>query len=107
MEAHATKRKNGRARLQACQKSQAAGPTALPNAGAKAEGEATESIAFAVAHVFLSSFSAQKSHVKPQNPLTHYPTTTSEWHFSYPQTAILDIEEKMRKINPKGPNLTH
>jgi hypothetical protein len=27
-------------------------------------------------------FSAQKSRVKPQNHLTHYPATTSAWHFS-------------------------
>jgi hypothetical protein len=47
---------------------QAAGPTALPKAGSEAEGEATESTAFAFAVVFLSPFSAQKSHVKPPNP---------------------------------------
>jgi hypothetical protein len=87
-------------------KVQAAGPTALPRATSRgwseAEGEATESIAIAIAiafaGVFLSSFSAQKSHVKPPNPLTHYPTATYGWHFSYPPTAILDIEEKMRKV---------
>src|SRR5216683_4594107 len=31
------------------------------------------------------AFSAQKTHVKPPNHLTHDYTTTSAWHFSYPQ----------------------
>jgi hypothetical protein len=53
--------------------------------------EATHSIAFAIAIVFLSPFSAQKSHVKPRNHLTPYHPTTSEWHFSYVPNAILDI----------------
>ena len=38
------------------------------NAAAKPEGEATDSIAIAIAVIFLSPFSAQKSHVKPPNP---------------------------------------
>jgi hypothetical protein len=37
------------------------------------------------------TFSAQKSQVKPQNYLTYSPATTSAWHFSYAQPAILDI----------------
>jgi hypothetical protein len=37
----------------------------------EAQREATEFIAFAVALTFISLFSAQKSHVKPQNHLTH------------------------------------
>jgi hypothetical protein len=37
---------------------------------------------------------ARKSHVKPQNCLTPYPPSTSVWHVSYAQTAILDIELK-------------
>jgi len=40
---------------------------------------------------FLSAFSAQKSHVKPQNHLTHYPATTSAWHVSFTQPDIMDI----------------
>jgi hypothetical protein len=40
---------------------------------------------------FLLPFSAQKSHVKPPNHLTHCQPTTSAWHFSYSQPAILDI----------------
>src|SRR5260370_9718709 len=35
------------------------------------------------------------SHVKSQNHLTTYKSTTSEWRFSYIQTAILDIELKI------------
>ncbi len=60
----------------------------------------THSIAVAVAVIFLLSFSAQKSHVKPSNHLTHYQPTTSVWHFSYSQPAILDIEIKTSK--PRG-----
>jgi hypothetical protein len=43
--------------------------------------------------VFLS-FSAQKSHVKPQNHLTRCMAITSEWHFSLVPPAILDIDRK-------------
>jgi hypothetical protein len=43
---------------------------------------------------FLLPFSAQKSHVKPQTHLTHYPATTSEWHFSYAQSHIIKLEIK-------------
>jgi hypothetical protein len=53
--------------------------------------EATESIAFASAVNFLLPFSAQKSHVMPQNHLTHFQSTTSAWHVSYPKPAILNI----------------
>jgi large-conductance mechanosensitive channel len=59
--------------------------------GAKPEGEAIDFIAIAVAVVFLLPYSAQKSHVKSKKHLTHCHTTTSAWHFSYPQPAILDI----------------
>jgi hypothetical protein len=34
-------------------------------------------IIFAVAADFLSAFSAQKMHVKPQTTLTHFPSATS------------------------------
>jgi hypothetical protein len=96
----------GRARIHACQKNPShrkgtrsrvpkkPGPKALPlcrRPERSPKGEATQSIAFAVAVVFSSAISAQKSHVKPQNHLTHYPTATSAWHVSYPQTVILDI----------------
>jgi hypothetical protein len=78
--------------------------------GRSPKGEATHSIAVAVAVIFLLPSSAQKSHVKPPNHLTHYPTTTSTWHFSSPQTAILDIEIKNKQA-PWGyrrpPGLTH
>jgi hypothetical protein len=43
---------------------------------------------------------AQKSHVKPQNHVTHSLPTTSEWHFSYAQPAILDIDRKTNKPRP-------
>jgi hypothetical protein len=58
---------------------------------AKAEGEAADFIAFILPLHLFFAFSAQKSHVKPQNYLTHYQSTTSTWHFSYVQPAILDI----------------
>jgi hypothetical protein len=63
-------------------------------------GEATESIAFALPLFFLLPFSTQKSHVKPQNHLNHCHTATSAWHFSYTQTAILDIEIKTEQVLP-------
>jgi hypothetical protein len=44
--------------------------------------------------IFNSPFSSAKSHVKSQNPLTHYHTTTSALQISSTQTAILDIEIK-------------
>jgi hypothetical protein len=55
------------------------------------KGEAAHSITFVVGVIFLLSFSAKKSHVKPRNHLTPYHPTTSEWHFSYVPNAILDI----------------
>jgi hypothetical protein len=54
-------------------------------------GEASDLIAFAFAINFLLPFSAQKSHVKHQNPLTPYNPSTPAWHFGYLQPAILDI----------------
>jgi hypothetical protein len=51
-------------------------------------------IAFAGAVVFLLPFSAQKTHVKPQNHLTLLQTATSAWHFSSTQPDILDIDRK-------------
>jgi len=50
---------------------------------------------------YFSLFSAQKSHVKPLTHLTPYQTTTSTWHFSYAQPAILDIEIK-KEASPAG-----
>ena len=41
----------------------------------------------------LSLFSAQKQRVKPRNHLTHYPPTTSAWHLSYAQSAIIKTEQ--------------
>jgi hypothetical protein len=42
-------------------------------------------------HLFFLLFSAQKLHVKPPNHLTRSKPTTSAWHVSYLQPAILDI----------------
>jgi hypothetical protein len=53
------------------------------------KGEATDLIAVAFAFVFLSAFSAQKTHVKPQNHLNLTNKTRSSWHVSYSQSAIL------------------
>jgi hypothetical protein len=41
--------------------------------------------------IFLSAFSAQKTHVKPQNHLTHYSPITYAWHFSYIPDSIMNI----------------
>jgi hypothetical protein len=49
---------------------------------------------------FLLPFFAQKTHVKPLIDLTQYKTTTSEWHFSYPQPAILNIEIETSQPRP-------
>jgi hypothetical protein len=40
---------------------------------------------------YFSPFFAQKSHVKPPNHLTLASSTTSAWHFSYIQPAIIEI----------------
>jgi hypothetical protein len=45
--------------------------------------EATHSIAFAIAAIYFSPFSAQKSHVKPRDYLNHTNKTRSSWHFSF------------------------
>jgi hypothetical protein len=63
----------------------------LPKTRPEQKGEATQSIAVVPAVIFLLPFSAQKSHVKSQNRLTNYNPTTSAWHFSFTQTATLDI----------------
>jgi hypothetical protein len=70
-----------------------------PGRGPK--GEATDSIALVHAGIFLLPFSAQKSHVKPQNHLTPSNKRKSSLKFSYPQTAILKIVEK-NKASPAG-----
>jgi hypothetical protein len=62
------------------------------------QGEITESIAFALALTFCLPFSAQKIACQAPDHLSHYQTTTSEWHFSYAQTAILDIEIKTGEL---------
>jgi hypothetical protein len=49
---------------------------------------------------YFSSISAQKSHVKPQNHLTRYTATTSVWHFSYLQSAILKQDRKKAPGKP-------
>src|SRR5438445_5140546 len=48
----------------------------------------------------ISSISAQKSHVKPQNHLNRYTAITSIWHFSYLQSAILKQDRKKPRANP-------
>jgi hypothetical protein len=46
------------------------------------QGKVIQSIVVAVAMIFILSFSAQKTHVKPLNHLSTYESTTSPWHFS-------------------------
>ena len=41
--------------------------------------------------IIFFSFSAQKTHVKPQIHLTLYQSARSAWRIRYVQTAILDI----------------
>jgi hypothetical protein len=47
---------------------------------------------------FLSTFLAQKSHVKPQNHLNPTNKRKSSWHFSSTQPAILKTVERKRTI---------
>jgi len=56
--------------------------------------------------IYFLPFSAQKSHVKPQNHLTPSPPATSAWHVSYTQPAILDIDQKQASPG-YPPGLTH
>jgi hypothetical protein len=44
--------------------------------------QATDSVAFAVAAIFLFPLSAQKTHVKPQNDLNITNEIGSSWYFS-------------------------
>jgi hypothetical protein len=58
----------------------------------------------------LFAFSAQKTHVKSLNHLNHLDATTSEWHFSYAETAILEHRDqkssKPRRDIERPPGLT-
>jgi hypothetical protein len=65
------------------------------------KGEATDSIAVAVAVVFLLPFSAQKSHVKSKNNLTPTNKRKSSLKFSYTQFAILNIDKKQARPRKK------
>ena len=68
--------------------------------------EATHFIVFTIAAIYFSPFSAQKTHVKPPNHLTHSNQRRSSWHFSYVQSAILNIDRKQSKPRPiAGANL--
>jgi hypothetical protein len=60
------------------------------------EGQVPHSNPVTVAVNFLLPFSAQESHVKPQNNLTRYQSTTSAWHFSSTQSSIIKLEIKKR-----------
>jgi hypothetical protein len=50
----------------------------------------------------FSSFSAQKSHVKPLNHLTPYSAITSAWHVSSTPTAIIEREGKKAESPAKS-----
>jgi hypothetical protein len=43
-----------------------------------------------------------KTLVKPQNNSTHLQSATYEWHFSYPQSAILNIVRKKAPVLNRG-----
>jgi hypothetical protein len=66
--------------------------------------EAPDLIAFTVTLIFLSPFSAQKTHVKPKNPITPYTPTTSIWRISSIQLAIIEIGIK-KKTRPSRVSL--
>ena len=66
-------------------------PPPASSSGFPPQHEATDSITLAPTPNFFLAFSAQKRHVKPPNHLTQTNRTRSSWHFSYPQSAILDI----------------
>jgi hypothetical protein len=57
--------------------------------------EATSIVFVFCSQNFLLPFSAQKSRVKSLSRLTHLQSTTSALNFSYVQTAILDIDQKL------------
>ncbi|MGD0443607.1 MAG: hypothetical protein ABSA39_06690 [Edaphobacter sp.] len=61
------------------------------------KGEVTDLIALVFYLKVFSSFSAQKSHVKPQYQLTHFHSSTSAWRISSVSTAIMNIESKKNK----------
>jgi hypothetical protein len=81
-----------RARNFSRETSRAEGPATLPKTETKAKGEATHSIAVAGCCNFISLFSAQKSHIKPQSRLTPTNKIRSSLQISYLQSAILNIE---------------
>jgi hypothetical protein len=65
-------------------------------------GEAADLIAFAVVFKLFFAFLTQKSHVKSQNHLTNSTPTTSIWHFSYTQPAIIKLEIKKAPGQNRG-----
>ena len=68
--------------------------------------EATHFIVFTIAAIYFYPFSAQKTHVKPPNHLTRSNQRRSSCHFSYVQSAILNIDRKQSKPRPiAGANL--
>jgi hypothetical protein len=101
-EGHVSRLAEGHAFTRAT-RSRAEGPTALPKAGAEPEGRSDRSIAFA----FVSSVSAQKTHVKPQSSLTPCPPRTSACPMSYPPTATLDIDQKITASFPGFKSATY
>jgi hypothetical protein len=56
--------------------------------------------------VFKFAKTPAKTLVKPQTHPSYCQTTTSIWHFSYTQTAILDIERKMENQEAAGDTLS-
>ena len=84
----------GSAGLQPCEKSQQNTGGFCPGLSRrKAVIMVQRSLKKSVPNLFFA-FSAQKTHVKPQNHLSHSQSTTSAWHFSYTQPAILKIGVK-------------
>jgi hypothetical protein len=54
-------------------------PAPLPFYVSSTKGQTTHSTGFSITAIFFSAFSAHKSHVKPQDPLTLNQSTTSAW----------------------------
>jgi hypothetical protein len=103
-----TLRQHGRARLQACPKSRGLRPYRSAEGWSVARRSKRLILLPLLLHLFFPyANSAQKSHVKPQTHLTYDKATTSEWHFSWPPTAILDIEIKKEKRGNHASGVTH
>jgi hypothetical protein len=76
--------------------------SSLVNIASGVCSQTSDSIVFDPAQIFFLAFSAQKSHVKPQNHLSPHSPTTSAWHFSYAQPDIIETGIKKSPGQSRG-----